>query len=181
MVTGGIGGLGQRVCLALAKSGCDVAVLYANSRDGAEQVATDLRSLGVCAEAIGCDVTSEQQVPSMVSDGLAKFGLLDILVNDAAYNKWITFQDLDALTHEVWQKILGVNLTGPMLCIRAAADAMRKQAGGRIVSTTSIAGLAPSGPSITYAVSEAGLIHLTRAWRWHSPQTSWSAALRRLP
>jgi 3-oxoacyl-[acyl-carrier protein] reductase len=87
---------------------------------------------------------------------------VDILVNDAAYNKWIPFRDLDAMTYEEWTKILDVNLTGPMLCIKAVAPMMRHQGGGRIVNISSIAGLTPSGSSIPYAVSKAGLIHLTR-------------------
>lgn len=162
IVTGGNGGLGQRICHALARSGSNVIVCYANSRDAAQQVALELRGAGVEAEAMGCDVTDPQQVQSFVDAALARFGRLDILVNDAAYNKWIAFSDLDSLTYDVWQKILAVNLTGPMLCIKAVAAAMRRQGGGRIVNIASIAGLAPSGSSIAYAVSKAGLIHLTR-------------------
>jgi len=90
------------------------------------------------------------------------FGRIDILVNDAAYNKWIPFNDLDALGLDDWQKILSVNLTGPMLCMKAVVPHMRRQGGGRIVNIASVAGLAPSGSSIPYAVSKAGLIHLTR-------------------
>ena len=66
------------------------------------------------------------------------------------------------MTYEEWQKILAVNLTGPMLCIKAVAPAMQRTGGGRIVNIASVAGLAPSGSSIPYAVSKAGLIHLTR-------------------
>jgi len=162
VVTGGNGGLGQRICHALARAGCDVVVVYAQSRESAEGVASELRASGVRAEAIGCDVTRPSQVDDLVSRVLDKFGRLDLLVNDAAYNKWIPFDDLDALTHEEWQKILSVNLTGPMLCIKAVAPAMRRSGGGRIVNIASVAGLAPSGSSIAYAVSKAGLIHLTR-------------------
>jgi 3-oxoacyl-[acyl-carrier protein] reductase len=66
------------------------------------------------------------------------------------------------MTYEEWQKILDVNLTGPMLCSKAVAPIMRQQGHGRIVNIASIAGLMPSGSSIPYAVSKAGLIHLTR-------------------
>src|SRR4029078_11016637 len=93
---------------------------------------------------------------------LKTFGRIDILINDAAYNKWIPFNDLDAMTYEEWQKILSVNLTGPMLCIKAVAPLMKRSGAGRIVNISSIAGLSPSGSSIPYAVSKAGLIHLTR-------------------
>ncbi len=162
VVTGGNGGLGQRICHALAEAGCDIAVVYARSSAEADAVAKDLRQAGVRSEAIACDVTRPDAVRAMVESTLATFGRLDILVNDAAYNKWIPFPDLEALTYEEWGKILDVNLTGPMLCIKAAAAAMQRNGGGRIVNIASIAGLAPSGSSIAYAVSKAGLIHLTR-------------------
>jgi len=162
IVTGGNGGLGQRICHALARAGSDVAVVCAQSRDDAQRVAGDLKGTGVRAEAFACDVTDTAQVQSLVDSVFSAFGRIDILVNDAAYNKWIPFADLDAMTYEQWQKILAVNLTGPMLCIKAVAPAMRRAGGGRIVNISSVAGLAPSGSSIPYAVSKAGLIHLTR-------------------
>jgi NAD(P)-dependent dehydrogenase (short-subunit alcohol dehydrogenase family) len=71
-----------------------------------------------------------------------------MLVNDAAYNKWIAFQDLDAMTYEEWQKGLDVNLTGPMLYSKAVAPIMRQQGYGRMVTIASIAGRMPSRASI---------------------------------
>jgi NAD(P)-dependent dehydrogenase (short-subunit alcohol dehydrogenase family) len=162
IVTGGNGGLGQRICHALAQAGSHIAVVYTQSQAQAQEVAGQLRQTGVRAEAMACDVTHPQQVQQLVSQVVQTFGRVDILVNDAAYNIWIAFQDLDAMTYEEWQKILDVNLTGPMLCIKAVAPIMRQQGHGRIVNIASIAGLMPSGSSIPYAVSKAGLIHLTR-------------------
>jgi len=162
IVTGGNGGLGQRICHALAKAGSDVVVVYAQSREDAQTVAKELQGNGVRAAAMPCDVTNPSDVEKLVSRVVDAFGRIDILVNDAAYNKWIAFPDLDAMTLEEWQKILAINLTGPMLCIKAVASVMRKNGGGRIVNIASVAGLAPSGSSIPYAVSKAGLIHLTR-------------------
>jgi len=154
--------LGQRICHALAKAGSDVVVVYAQSREDAQTVAKDLQGTGVRAAAMPCDVTNPSDVEKLISRVIDTFGRVDILVNDAAYNKWIAFPDLDAMTLEEWQKILAINLTGPMLCIKAVASVMRKNGGGRIVNIASVAGLAPSGSSIPYAVSKAGLIHLTR-------------------
>jgi len=146
----------------LAQAGSHIAVVYAQSQAQAQEVAAQLRQTGVRAEAMACDVTHPQQVQQLVSRVVQTFGRVDILVNDAAYNTWIAFQDLDAMTYEEWQKILDVNLTGPMLCSKAVAPIMRQQGNGRIVNIASIAGLMPSGSSIPYAVSKAGLIHLTR-------------------
>ena len=163
LVTGGNGGLGQRICQHLAREGAHIAVMYAQSRDQAEGVARDLASRHqVNAAAFACDVTDPAAVARVIGEVTAQFGRLDILVNDAAYNKAIPFPDLDGLTDEVWDKIVAVNLTGPMRLIKAAAPVMKAQGRGRIVNISSVAGLGPTGSSIAYAVSKAGLIHLTR-------------------
>jgi len=162
VVTGGNGGLGQRICHALAKEGCQIAVVYAQSKDQAEGVARDLEKHQVAASSFACNVTQRDQVQRLVDDVVKRYGRLDILINDAAYNKSIAFKDLDGLTYEEWIKILDINLTGPMLLTKAVAPVMKKQGGGRIVNISSVAGLGPTGSSIAYAVSKAGLIHLTK-------------------
>ncbi len=163
LVTGGNGGLGQRICHALAREGAHIAVMYAASRDQAETVAQDLAAThGVQAAAFACDITDGAAVTRLVADVTARFGRLDILVNDAAFNKAIPFPDLDNLTEQVWEKIMAVNLTGPMRLTKAVAPVMKAQGQGRIVNIASVAGLTPTGSSIAYAVSKAGLIHLTR-------------------
>jgi 3-oxoacyl-[acyl-carrier protein] reductase len=163
LVTGGNGGLGQRICHALAREGVHIAVMYAASRDQAESVAGDLAAThGVQAAAFACDITDAAAVTRLVADVTARFGRLDILVNDAAFNKAIPFPDLDSLTEDVWDKIMAVNLTGPMRLTKAVAPVMKAQGQGRIVNIASVAGLTPTGSSIAYAVSKAGLIHLTR-------------------
>ncbi len=163
LVTGGNGGLGQRIGHALAKEGVHIAVMYAQSREQAESVATELKSkYQINAAAFQCDITDPAAVTQLVADVVKRFGRLDILINDAAYNKAIPFSDLDNLTEFEWDKILAVNLTGPMRMIKAVAPVMKAQGRGRIVNISSVAGLHPTGSSIAYAVSKAGLIHLTR-------------------
>jgi 3-oxoacyl-[acyl-carrier protein] reductase len=163
LVTGGNGGLGQRICHALAQEGAHIAIMYARSRDQAESVAGELASLyHINAQAFACDITDGAAVDRLVGEVTQAFGRLDILVNDAAYNHAIPFADLDNLTPEVWQRIMATNLTGPMLLTKAVAPHMKAQGRGRIVNISSVAGLSPMGSSIAYAVSKAGLIHLTR-------------------
>jgi 3-oxoacyl-[acyl-carrier protein] reductase len=163
LVTGGNGGLGQRICHALAQEGAHVAIMYARSREQAEGVATELTSLyQVKAQAFACDITDDAAVERLVGEVTKAFGRLDVLVNDAAYNHAIPFSDLDSLTPEIWNKIMAVNLTGPMRLTKAVAPVMKAQGRGRIVNISSVAGLSPTGSSIAYAVSKAGLIHLTR-------------------
>ncbi len=163
LVTGGNGGLGQRICHALAREGVHIAVMYARSKDQAESVASELKSkYQIEAAAFACDIADGSAVEHLVRNVTNRFGRLDILVNDAAYNKAIPFADLDDLTIEEWDKIIAVNLTGPMQLTKAVAPVMKAQGQGRIVNIASVAGLHPVGSSIAYAVSKAGLIHLTR-------------------
>jgi 3-oxoacyl-[acyl-carrier protein] reductase len=163
LVTGGNGGLGQRICHALAAEGVHLAVVCARSLDQAGQVARDLAARHqVNAAAFACDITDGAAVATLVDDVMRRFGRIDILVNDAAYNIAIPFPDLDRMTMEEWERIMDINLTGPMRLMKAVAPHMQAQGAGRIVNIASVAGLGPSGSSIAYAVSKAGLIHLTR-------------------
>jgi len=163
VVTGGNGGLGQRICHALAREGVHLAVVYARSRDQAEGVARELADRHqIQAAALPCDLEDPEAAEALVAAVIASFGRLDILVNDAAYNIAIPFQDLETLTDAVWEKVMAVNLTGPMRLTRAVAPVMKAQGAGRVVNIASVAGLGPTGSSIAYAVSKAGLIHLTR-------------------
>jgi 3-oxoacyl-[acyl-carrier protein] reductase len=163
LVTGGNGGLGQRICHALAREGVHIAVMYARSRDQAEEAARGLTArYQINAAAFACDITDASAVDGVVEAVTKRFGRLDILVNDAAYNKSIPYQDLDGLSHQEWDRIIAVNLTGPMRMIKAVAPVMKAQGQGRIVNISSVAGLTPTGSSIAYAVAKAGLIHLTR-------------------
>jgi 3-oxoacyl-[acyl-carrier protein] reductase len=163
LVTGGNGGLGQRICLKLAEEGVHVAVMYAQSREQAEGVARDLGArYQISAAAFQCEITDDASVAAVVDSVVKRFGRLDILVNDAAYNHSVQFADLDGLTMELWDKIIAVNLTGPMRLTKAVAPIMKAQGRGRVVNIASVAGVGPTGSSIAYAVSKAGLIHLTK-------------------
>jgi 3-oxoacyl-[acyl-carrier protein] reductase len=99
LVTGGNGGLGQRICHALAQEGAHIAVMYARSRDQAEGVASDLASrYQDQRRAFACDITDGAAVDRLVGEVTQAFGRLDVLINDAAYNISIPFSDLDSLT-----------------------------------------------------------------------------------
>src|ERR1700740_1299126 len=95
LVTGGNGGLGQRICHALAQEGAHIAVMYARSREQADSVAGDLTSrYQINARAFACDITDGAAVDRLVGEVRQAFGRLDILVNDAAYKLSISFGDL---------------------------------------------------------------------------------------
>lgn len=162
IVTGGSGGLGGRICHALADAGTHIAVLYHTGESKANEISQELRDRGVKAKPFQCDVSKQDQIEDVVSRVVKEFGKVDILVNDAGYNKWIPFPELDKMTSEEWDKMLTINLTAPMLFMKAVAEPMKEQGMGHIVNIASVAGLYPRGSSIGYAVSKAALIHLTR-------------------
>lgn len=162
IVTGGGTGIGRAICDALARAGArGVAVNYSRSRDEAEATAERLRAAGSDAVAICADVTGEAAVAAMVETAVARWGRLDVLVNNAATTRFIPFSDLDAATDEVWDELLGVNLKGSFRCARLAAPFLR-QTRGAILNVGSTAGLRGSGSSLPYAVSKAAVHHLTR-------------------
>lgn len=163
IVTGGTGGLGRRVCAALAKEGTDIVLVYNRSKAEAEAYAKELAAeCGVRVVAHQADITAQADIDAMIARCQQEFGKVDILVNDAAYNRWIPFSDLETMTPEVWEYIQNYNVTAPFRAMRSVGPIMKKQGQGRIVNITSVAGLQPTGSSMAYATSKAALIHLSR-------------------
>ena len=109
------------------QEGANIAVVYAQSANEAGAVADEIRKARRRGPAFQCDLTQPAQIQRLVDDVVKRFGRLDILINDAAYNKAIPFKDLDGLTTEEWSKIIDVNLTGPMHAIKAVAPVMKSK------------------------------------------------------
>lgn len=163
IVTGGGTGIGRAVSIRLAKAGARAVVVnYSRSEDDAQATAGELGSFGSEALVHRADVSNERAVKAMVAATTERYGRLDVLVNNAGTTHVIPHPDLDALTEQVWDDILSVNLKGTFYCCRAAASELRK-AKGAIVNIASIAGYRATGTSIAYAVSKAGMLQLTRA------------------
>jgi 3-oxoacyl-[acyl-carrier protein] reductase len=162
IVTGGGTGVGRAVSEHLARAGAKAVIVnYSRSRDDAEATAAALAELGAEGVPHRANVAVEAEVREMVDAAIARFGRLDVVVNNAGTTRFIPHPDLDALTDEVWDEILRLNLKGTFFCCRAAAPELRKTKGA-IVNVASIAGHRASGSSIAYAVSKAGVIQLTR-------------------
>ena len=163
IVTGGGTGIGRAVCVRLAQAGATAVVVnYSRSTDDAHETVREIESLGAKGYAHRADVSDEPQVVAMIDETVKRFGRLDVLVNNAGTTHFIPPSDLDALTEQVWNEILGVNLKGTFFCCRAAAPELRKQRGA-IVNVASVAGHRAVGSSIAYGVSKAGILQLTRA------------------
>lgn len=163
IVTGGGTGIGRATSVRLARGGAKAVVInYSRSADDARSTAKDVEEHGAEALLHQASVADEAQVKAMVAAAVERYGRLDVLVNNAGTTHFIPHPDLDALTDEVWNDILGVNLKGTFFCCRAAAPELKKT-GGAIVNIGSIAAHRASGSSIVYAVSKAGILQLTRA------------------
>jgi 3-oxoacyl-[acyl-carrier protein] reductase len=160
-VTGGSGDIGRAIALALAASGTDVAVAYVGEAGRAEAVVEAVRRAGRQGHAVQLDQRDPKSIERCVEKMFGHFGQIDILVNNAAWNIGIPFAELDALTPEIWDRVLETNLRGPFLLSRAFASGLRRHKAGRIINIASLAGVAPAGSSIAYAASKAALIHLT--------------------
>jgi 3-oxoacyl-[acyl-carrier protein] reductase len=161
-VTGGSGDIGGAIARALAVAGADVAVSYISRPQDAAVTVDAVIDSGRRSLAIQLDQRDPASIDAATDAVQTHFGRVDILVNNAAWNIGIAFPDLDALSADVWDRMLETNLRGPYLLARAFSPHLRAHGLGRIVNIASAAGLFPGGSSIAYASSKAGLIHLTR-------------------
>jgi 3-oxoacyl-[acyl-carrier protein] reductase len=162
LVTGAATGIGRAVALRLAAQGLAVAVNYSRSEAEARDTLEAVQALGVPGLLCRANVADDAAVRAMVEQVRGEWGGLDVLVNNAATTRFIDHADLEAVTDEVWDEIIGVNLRGAFQCIRAAARLLRERKGA-VVNVTSVAGLQGNGSSIPYAASKAALNTMTKS------------------
>ena len=112
LVTGSATGVGRACVLQFAGRGYDVVVNYSRSEAEAIETAADAKKIGAEVLLSQCDVSDDNSVQQMISDVEAKFGRLDVVVNNAATTSFIDHSDLDAMTEDLWDRILAVNLKG---------------------------------------------------------------------
>jgi 3-oxoacyl-[acyl-carrier protein] reductase len=159
LVTGASQGIGRATALGLAEAGAKVAAAARNTEKLAA-LAGEIGAMGGEALAVPMDVADAAQVKTGFAQLLAKFGRLDILVNNAAITR-----DTLALRMKLedWEAVLRTNLTGAHLCTQQALGAMLRQRSGRIINITSVVAQTGNAGQANYVASKAGLIGLTRA------------------
>jgi 2-hydroxycyclohexanecarboxyl-CoA dehydrogenase len=157
-VTGGASGIGRAIALALARAGARVTVADLNAA-GARAVAAEIDAAGGLAAAQPLDITDVAAVDAAVDAAAAQGGRLDVLVNCAGWDKPMPFVET---TPEFWERILAINLKGPMACTRAALRHMTRQESGKIISIASDAGRVGSSGEAVYSAAKGGIIAFTK-------------------
>ncbi|MBD2327685.1 3-oxoacyl-[acyl-carrier-protein] reductase [Alkalinema sp. FACHB-956] len=159
IVTGASRGIGRSTALALASEGASVVVNYASSSGAADAVVAEIEQAGGTAIALKADVSKAEEVDQMIEATMAKFGRIDVLVNNAGITRDTL---LLRMKPEDWQAVIDLNLTGVFLCTRAVSKIMLKQKSGRIVNITSVAGQMGNPGQANYSAAKAGVIGFTK-------------------
>lgn len=163
IVTGGATGMGHAICELFAAEGARVAVNYRASQREAEEIVETISSKGGEAVSVKADVSNEEAVRGMMAEVERRWGRLDILINNAGWSQVTPHADLDALTDEIWDRTVNVNMRGVFYCVRQAVPVMRKNGGGAIVNNASASAWHASGSSIIYSASKAAVVNMTKS------------------
>lgn len=160
VVTGGGSGIGRATVLKFASLGADVAVVDINEENAAK-VAREVENLGRKAVVVKTDISDYSQVRDMAAKIKEVFGKIDILVNNAAWDKIQPFMET---TPELWYKLIDINLKGPIHVTRAVLEHMIAQGqGGAIVNVTSDAAKVGSTGEGVYSAAKGGLYSFTKS------------------
>ena len=161
IVTGGTRGIGRAIAVELAQRGADVAFNYAKSAEAADELRSELETLGVRVLSVQCDVASTEAAAEMVKQVKDAFGRIDFLVNNAG----ITRDNLILrMKEEDWDEVMDTNLKGAWNFAKAALRTMlRQETGGSILNISSISGEVGMPGQSNYSASKAGMVGLTKA------------------
>ena len=164
LITGSSRGIGRTTALTFAREGAKVCVNYARSRDKAEEVVREIKSMGGEAIAIKADVSNLEEVKKMIETVVETFGGIDILVNNAGIMyRGTVLESSDEEFYGGLEKMWNVNVKGVLYCSREAAKHMVKKRYGRIINVASALGigLAHMG-STPYAITKMAVIMITK-------------------
>ena len=159
VVTGGNGGIGLGMALGLAQAGAAIAISGRNAEKNAASAA-EVAKLGVDVATFETDVTSDAACQKLIADAAARFGRIDILINNAGINIRKQPQDL---TLAEWRQVLDTNLTSAFACSQAVYPHMKAVKGGKIINIGSMMSIFGAGFATAYAASKGGIVQMTKA------------------
>lgn len=158
VITGAGSGLGKQIALKFAQAGADLILADINF-GSIESLASEIIKLDRKTLAVKTDITNEADVKALIENGIREMGKVDIMVNSAGISKSANIQDI---TLEQWNKMIGINLTGTFLCCREVINHMINQKYGKIINISSISGLTGRAVGVDYAASKSGVLGITR-------------------
>lgn len=159
IVTGAGRGIGRSIALALARNGARLALAARTAAD-LDRVQAEIEGLGGQAAGLPTDVQREPEVTALVRDAVARFGRLDIVVNNAGMG---IFGPLVEMTTEQWDQIMAVNARGPFLLCREAIPYLRQQRTAFIVNIASVVGVKGYANQSAYSASKHALVGMSKA------------------
>ena len=160
IITGATRGIGRAIALECARRGANIAFNFVKSQAQAQDLTSEIKTLGVRGLAFQCDVGELKAVREMVNAVKKEFGAIDGLVNNAGLTR---DKVIVMMSGEDWEQVIRTNLTGPFNFIRAAVFMMMKAKRGAILNITSISGLIGLPGQANYSASKAGLVGLTKS------------------
>jgi 2-hydroxycyclohexanecarboxyl-CoA dehydrogenase len=158
IITGSGGGIGRGIALKFGSLGVSVVVADLKM-EGARETVSLLEKAGAKGLALGTDITDRVQVQAMAKTAIETFGKLDILVNNAGWDIIEPFMKNDP---DLWDKVMAINLKGPIYCTRAVLDHFISKQYGKIVNISSDAGRVGSSGEAVYSACKGGLIAFTK-------------------
>ena len=158
LVTGGSRGIGRAICLRLAEEGAKV-VIADILEDEARKTAGDILATGGQAQVVKTDVTQLDQVRACVRQVTDTWGAIDVLVNNAGWDKIEPFLQSEP---ETWDKVIAINLRGPINFCHTVAAQMAERGQGKIISISSDAGRVGSTGEAVYSACKAGIIGFSK-------------------
>lgn len=159
IVTGASRGIGKACAIELAKAGYDIAVNFAGNVEAANKTVEELKALGVDAAAFKFDVSNKEEAAKGVDEILAKFGRIDVLVNNAGITRDGLFM---RMSPENWDAVINTNLSSAFYVSQPVVKVMMKQRSGAIVNMSSVVGVSGNAGQANYSAAKAGLIGLTK-------------------
>jgi len=157
LITGGDSGIGRAVAIAFAREGADVAIAYLNEDEDAQETARWVEQAGRKALLLPGDITDRLHCQTLVKSTVETFGRIDILVNNAAFQK--SYNSLEEISDDEWDKTFSTNIGAMFRITKAAVPHMPP--GSSIVNTTSINADAPSPNMIAYATTKGAIQNFT--------------------